>query len=186
MFWGPELISEYREGSHPVLSTPELWGLKGTCAAPPFQLPPSSSPQQLHTQHPGRFGSLHRRRLPHLSGQLCQGSATLTAHSSSSRSHRTPWAPICARCPLSWRWAPPNTARPPPPHPQPFRYPPALLRPPSAFSPSHAQPWALILSSSERCSRPLIVFVAFHAIPQKSSHISGSENFLWGLRPTLQ
>ena len=115
---------------------------------------PSSSLQQLHTQHPGRFGSLHRRRLPHLSGQLCQGSATLTAHSSSSRSHRTPWAPICARCPLSWRWAPPNTARPPPPHPQPFTYPPALLRPPSAFSPPRAQPRGSQPVPIRRCSRP--------------------------------
>ena len=128
---------------------PELWGLEGTCAAPPVQPPPSSSLQQLHAEHPGRFGSLHRRRLPHLSGQLCQGSATLTAHSSSSRSHTTPWAPICACCPLSRRWAPQNGAQP---HPHPaLQIRTSAARIPSAFCP-HTRSPGLSARPTGRCS----------------------------------
>jgi len=90
----------------------------------PLELPPSI-PHSSCTASRGGW-DLHRR-LPHLSGLHSRALPPSQHSNSSSRSDGTPWAAVCAHCSSSWRWAPPNRARPPPLHP-PFRYPSAQLR----------------------------------------------------------
>jgi len=83
-------------------------------------LPKQGHPGQLHSTASRRVWNLSREGDSTASlGSLGQGSVTLRGRSSSSHSAGASSASVCARCPLSCRWAPLKRVwpRPPDTHP---------------------------------------------------------------------